>query len=122
MSIRRSVRKAMQTGTTMYARVEESNLGLATVRLGGLGARMTNLSTVGGQVQAGDTVIVDWSAGVDPIVRPLFVEAEAEVELGLSVPETLIDDEDISTFQDTYHDVAEGHDAYISQGVPYARN
>lgn len=119
MSVRRPIRKAMQTGTTMYALVEESNLGLATVRLGGLGARMTNLSTVGGQVQAGDTVIVDWSAGVDPIVRPLFVEEEPEVELGISVPETLIDDEDFSTFQDTYHGIQEGHDAYISTGVPY---
>lgn len=117
MSIRRSIRKAIQTGTTMYAVVEESNLGLATVRLGGaLGARMTNISTVGGVVSPGDAVVVDWSAGIDPIVRPLFVEEEEEIELGISVPETLIDDEDISTFQDTLY----GYDEYqyLQQGVP----
>jgi hypothetical protein len=101
----------------MYAMVEESNLGLATVRLGGTGSRMTNLSTVGGQVQAGDTVIVDWSAGVDPIVRPLFLADEEEIQLGLSVPESPVDDEDISTFQDTY--ISTEDPTFITQGVPY---
>lgn len=102
MSIRRTVRKALQTGTTMYAIVEESNLGLASVRLGGIGSRMTNLSTVGGQVEVGDTVIVDWSAGVNPIVRPLFLEEEEEIPPAKSRGETMIEEEDISTFQDSF--------------------
>jgi hypothetical protein len=102
MSIRRTIRKALQTGTTMYAKVEETNLGLATVLLGGTGARMTNLSTVGGPVVIGDTVIVDWSAGINPIVRPLFIEEDPEeLPPGVSAPENVLEEEDISTFQDS---------------------
>jgi len=95
MSIRRTVRKALESGTTMYAKVEEVNLGLATVRLGGTGRRMTNLSTVGGQVQKDDTVIVDWSAGINPIVRPLFLADEEEpLPLADSAGESFVDYED----------------------------
>jgi hypothetical protein len=58
---------------------------------------------VGGQVQVNDTVIVDYSAGVNPIVRPLFIEEEEEeLPEGVSAPENMIEEEDISTFQDTY--------------------
>jgi hypothetical protein len=118
MSIRRHIRKALQTGTTIYARVEDVSLGLATVRLGGIGVRLTNLSTVGGEVAVGDTVIVDYSAGVNPIVRPLFVQDEPEeLPLGISVPETPIDDEDISTFQDTWYSWET--ETYLAQGVPH---
>lgn len=94
MKLRRAVRKALESGSTMYAKVEEVNLGLATVRLGGIGARMTNLSTVGGEVQKNDTVIVDWSAGINPIVRPLFLEEEEELPLGESAPESTLEYDD----------------------------
>jgi len=121
MSIRRTVRKALESGTTMYAKVEEVNLGLATVRLGGTGRRMSNLSTVGGEVQKNDTVIVDWSAGINPIVRPLFLEDEPEeLELGTSAPENTYDSEDISTFQDTYYGgFWGGNYPPLNQGVPH---
>jgi hypothetical protein len=78
MSLRRSVRQTIHGGSTTYATVEEYKLGLATVRLGETGARLSNLSTIGGEVDVGDTVIVDYSAGVIPIVRPLFVVDEVE--------------------------------------------
>lgn len=72
MSIRRTVRRTIQTGSSIYATVEEYNLGKATVRLIDNGARLTNLSTIGKAVSPGDMVIIDYSAGVNPIVRPSF--------------------------------------------------
>jgi len=78
MSLRRTVRQAIKAGTTMYATVESYHLGLATVRLHENGARLTNLSTIGGEVEIGQTVIVDYSAGVNPIVRPEFVTEETD--------------------------------------------
>lgn len=75
MNLRRDVRKAIQRGSSVYATVEEYKLGYATVRLAKNGARLTNLSTQGAIVTRGDQVIVDYSAGVKPVVRPLFIPA-----------------------------------------------
>jgi hypothetical protein len=75
MSIRRTVRQAIKSGSSMYATVEAYRLGRATVRLQDSGARLTNLSTIGGEVEPGQRVIVDYSAGITPIVRPEFLDA-----------------------------------------------
>jgi hypothetical protein len=81
MTLRRDVRKAIQRGSSVYATVEEYKLGWATVRLATNGARLTNLSTQGAIVDSGDQVIVDYSAGVRPVVRPLFIPEYEEDEL-----------------------------------------
>jgi hypothetical protein len=76
MKLRRAVRTSIQRGTQIYATVEEYALGRATVRLAPNGARLTNLSTLGKEVEPGDRVIVDYSAGVEPIIRPEFITIE----------------------------------------------
>lgn len=89
MTLRRSIRKAIQRGGTVHATVEAYHLGYATVRLADKGARLTNLSTQGAVVKAGDKVIVDYSAGVRPVVRPLFIPEyepeELEIDQGKEV-------------------------------------
>ena len=80
MTLRHKVHRTISSGSTVYATVESYALGKATVRIHG-GSRLTNLSTIGGDVAEGDTVIVDYSAGTVPIVRPIFPEAEEEIEL-----------------------------------------
>jgi len=71
------VRAAIDSGTALPAIVEEINLGLATVRLGNRnGARLTNLSIMGEGVAVGAQVIVDYAAGIDPIVRPMTTISE----------------------------------------------
>lgn len=90
MTLRQPVRQAISSGSTIYATVESYNLGLATVRLGSTGSRLTNLSTMGGEVSVGEKVIVDYSAGVIPVVRPMFTEPEEIEELPdyvLAMPE-----------------------------------
>lgn len=76
--VRRPVRRTLTRGSIIHATVEQFQFGLATVRLAGNGARLTNLSTIGGEVAVGDSVLVDYSAGIKPIVRPLFLEEELE--------------------------------------------
>ena len=75
--LRRPVRNTIRSGSVVYAEVEAYTNGLATVRLGG--TRLTNLSVIGGVVQPGDSVYLDYSAG-RPYVRPL-VQEEPEEEL-----------------------------------------
>lgn len=74
--IRSPVRRTLTRGSIVHATVEQFQLGLATVRLATNGARLTNLSTIGGEVAVGDGVLVDYSAGIKPIVRPLFFEED----------------------------------------------
>lgn len=78
--IRRPVRNAIKRGSTVYAIVELCEFGRATVRLTDSGMRLTNLSTVGGVVVPGQKVTVDYSAGTNPVVRPLFIDQGTELE------------------------------------------
>lgn len=80
--LRRPVRQAQTSGAYVYGLVEDIPFGYATVRLGSPdGARLTNLQVVGGGVAVGDTVIVDYSAGVPPIVRSVTLEGEVSESL-----------------------------------------
>ena len=69
-----SVRGAIRRGNSVRAVVEGSYLGYATVRLSENGSRLTNLSTLGGNVEEGDEVFVDYRAGVAPTVRAIISE------------------------------------------------
>ena len=80
-NLRQPVRRAISSGTTVYATVESYANGMATVRINPYGSRLSNLSTIGGIVSVGDTVIVDYTHGVIPIVRPLYSTDEEEEEL-----------------------------------------
>lgn len=81
MKLRRPVRQAIEQASAVYATVEDYQLGLATVRLGVAGARLTNLSTIGGIVEPGQRVVVDYTAGLRPTVRPEYFTVEEEPEL-----------------------------------------
>lgn len=67
--IRNTVRQTIKRGTTSLAVVEAVYLGMATVRLAGSGSRMTNLPTMSDDINVGDDVVVDYSAGTSPAVR-----------------------------------------------------
>lgn len=82
-NLRRQSRNIHQKGAYVYATVEDVILGLATVRLTGGGARLTNLPVVGGAVYNGQRVAIDYSAGVPPVVRPISEEQQPTVGLGL---------------------------------------
>ncbi len=71
MSIKKLVRKSFYQGIYVYAIVEDTSLGRATVRLAENGSRLTNLTVVGALPEVGDKVIVDYSAGTPPIARLL---------------------------------------------------
>ena len=68
------LRATVRKGNSVRARVESANLGYATVRLSEGGSRLTNLSTLGGNVEAGEEVYVDYRAGVAPTVRAIISE------------------------------------------------
>jgi hypothetical protein len=51
-------------------------MGYASVRLVQNGARLTNLQILGRPIRAGDTVIVDYASGDNPVVRPLTIATE----------------------------------------------
>ncbi len=68
------LRATARKGNSVHAVVESSELGYATVRLSNGGSRLTNLSTLGGYVEAGDKVYVDYRAGVAPTVRAIISE------------------------------------------------
>lgn len=88
MGLRRNIRQSIKRGTTITAEVIDYHLGLATVRLTKGGGVLSNLSTIGGVVERGDQVVVDYSAGIIPVVSPAFI-TEPEVpgiELAEVVP------------------------------------
>jgi hypothetical protein len=68
----------------MYATVESTALGLATVRLANRGARLTNLPILGAAVAPGERVIVDYSAEGKPIVRPYTIRVPDVVPENIS--------------------------------------
>lgn len=74
--LRRPVRQTQKSGVYLPATVEEVNLGYATVRLSTDGARLTNLPVMGGMVVPGEKVIVDYSGGTPPLVRPVTTPYE----------------------------------------------
>ena len=76
-NLRRSIQGTIRRGNVVHAIVEDYSFGRATVRLTEGGSRLSNLSTLGYTVNVDDEVIVDYRAGVAPIVRPIF---ESEVE------------------------------------------
>lgn len=86
MTLRRLVRNIHQKGSQVYAVVEEINLGFATVRIADRGARLTSLPVVGGTVTIGQRVIVDYSAGTPPVVRPITLEAVQPAPLPAAEP------------------------------------
>lgn len=122
MSLRETVRNTIKSGSTMYATVESYSLGLATVRLHENGARLTNLSTIGGEVEIGQTVIVDYSAGVNPIVRPEFVTEETSnleplLEEVFEPREIPVDDEDFGCC--AWHEGAGIAGNWLYDGQPF---
>jgi len=74
MSIRQAVRKTIQRGSSAIGTVVSYNNGKATMRLGG--SLLTNLPAMG-RVAPGDTAVIDYSAGVIPVVRPTTIQAQA---------------------------------------------
>ena len=72
-TLRRPVRLTVERGAKMYATVEHVIYGHATVRFANNGARMTSLPIIGADVNAGDQVVVDYSAEGTPYVRPLTI-------------------------------------------------
>ena len=79
--LRRPIRQTHKSGVYVNAVVEEVHHGYATVRLASSGARMTGLSVLGGAVIDGDQVIVDYSAGTPPVVRPITTPYEDDSSL-----------------------------------------
>ena len=71
MSIKKLVRKSFYQGVYVYATVEATSLGRATVRLAENGARLTSLTIIGALPRVGDRVIVDYAAGTPPAARLL---------------------------------------------------
>ncbi len=100
MSLRRTVRQVQKDGAVIYAQVEDIQFGFATVRLGSAnGPRITQLPVLGGVVAVGERVIVDYSAGVPPVVRPITVGAPTPAVLPHAEevrPEGITIDEDVS--------------------------
>lgn len=78
-NIRRLVRQTQRSPGEVFARVEALIFGMATVRIGGGGARLTNLPVMGGTINVGDTVLVDYSSET-PTVRPIGVATELALE------------------------------------------
>lgn len=87
MSLIYKVKKTKTAASKVYATVEMTMLGVATVRLKGSSKRMTNLPIFGGEVSVGDTVVVDYSGEGKPFVRKA-IEAEPVTRLGTNVIET----------------------------------
>lgn len=79
MTLRDNIREAYRAGKLVYATVEAINFGQATVVIINSGARLTNLTVMSGSVSVDDVVLIDYSAGTPPIVRPLKDEAPAFV-------------------------------------------
>lgn len=80
MSFQRDIRKAIESGSISFAVVEANNNGFITVQLIGSTSRITNLEFIGSTApQAGDKVILDYSAGNRPVVRPV----EGQTLIGL---------------------------------------
>jgi hypothetical protein len=77
----------------MYAKVEAVEIGLATVRLAESGTRLTNLSIIGGEINVGETVIIDYSSGTPPVVRPYTIldTLEEVLPLAADLPERAIE-------------------------------
>jgi len=81
-SIRRLARINKIFGSQVYAQVEETHMGLSTVRLADNGARLTNLYTVG-HVEATDLVIVEYGTDGTPYIRPTTVPIIEEDEISV---------------------------------------
>ena len=71
--LRDLVRRSVTSGAQVFADVEHTALGMASVRLSKNGTRLTNLRVVGQPVRVGQKVIVDASAEGTPVVRPLTI-------------------------------------------------
>lgn len=76
MNLRRTVRRTIQQGNSIFATVEEIHNGQVTVRLATQGARLTNLAFLGETIEIGQRVIVDYAAGSPPVVRPILTPEE----------------------------------------------
>lgn len=72
--LRQNIRRTKTSGAKIYATVEEVNMGLATVRIGG--QRLTNLPVHGVLPSLGDTVVVDYSGEGRPYVRRATVPVD----------------------------------------------
>ena len=75
MSLSRDIRKAIESGSAAYAVVEANYNGYITVKLIGSDQRITNLEFIGAySPEEGSKVIVDYSAGDKPVIRPIEQE------------------------------------------------
>ena len=121
MNLRKLVRRTITGGGILRAVVESYVNGRVTVRLAPKGARLTNLSAIGQNLSVGQPVLVDYSAGVEPIVRSAIGETTVDPEPDLLQPEVgsdliEVDDEDYSAYGWWYsEDIDEYH---LYQGVP----
>lgn len=82
MSLSRDIRKAIESGSASYAVVEAVYNGFVTVKIIGSNQRITNLEYIGAyEPEEGKKVILDYSAGQKPVVRPIereYVGTEPE--------------------------------------------
>lgn len=93
-SLRQSLRKAVRRGNVVHAIVEDYYYGYATVRMTEGGARLSNLSTLAYPLTTGEEVIVDYRAGIAPIVRPIFEVEEEEEEVEAILYATDLNEDD----------------------------
>lgn len=85
MTLRRYFRKTIDSAAITYATVESVAGNKVTVRLVGTDGRMTNLTAVGDiPINEGDRVIVDYSAGITPVVRGIETHLEPGESAGYS--------------------------------------
>jgi hypothetical protein len=113
----------------MWAYVESYALGYATVRLAQGGARLTNLAVLGAMVKPGDLVIVDYSTGIKPVVRPVstkpvYQSPTSTLQLATATPpvaagESYVQAEDIGC-QAMSHEYSPGNPhQWFNTGNPY---
>lgn len=75
MTIRQTLKDFYTSGNIIYATVENYANGLATVKMSANGQRLTNLPATA-PLSSGQSVLVDYSSGIPPIVQPLIISEE----------------------------------------------
>lgn len=115
MNLRRTVRRTIQQGNSVFATVEDVHNGLVTVRLVAGGARLTSLSFLGLEVTVGQRVIVDYSSGSPPVVRPI-IGSENITRLPVRA-ETIAENSDVNLDTSCYLDNFFPYMIPLSDGV-----
>lgn len=84
-NLRKGVRRAIQAGNEIYAIVLEVYLNKATVRLEHTNQKLTGLMILGGDVEIGDRVIVDYSHGTPPFIRSSYISDQEKADIELNI-------------------------------------